>query len=110
MKWSDRSLSRPYRFFLRNWWVMVFLVLSWVFYLHELEKKKVRLTQLQQKKSRWEGEKKQALNEQWELNLRKQSQDDSESLELILKEKLGVIEPGEIKVVFESMEYGLAPQ
>lgn len=102
--WNERSFSRPYRFFLRNWWVIAFFALAWVFYLHDLEKKKIRLMQLQQKKAYWEAEKCRARNERQELTLRKESQEDCESLELILKEKLGVIEPGEIKVIFEPVK------
>ena len=101
---NDRSFSRSYRFFLRNWWVIAFFALAWVFYLHDLEKKKNRLMQLHQKKIRWEAKKKQALEKQQELYLRRDSQDDPESLELILREKLGVIEPGEIKVIFEPIK------
>lgn len=101
MRWRDRHLFRPYRFFLRNWWVVVFCVLTWVFYLGGLEKKKGSLMWLYEKKERFERKKEEALVEGRRLLLRKQCQNDPEWLELVLKEKLGVVLKDEIKVVYD---------
>ena len=55
---------------------------------------------LREQKAKLQREKKSALALREILTLRANSYQDPESLELALKERLGVIEPGEVKVIF----------
>ena len=97
-------LHRPsyiHRFFFRNWWVIAFIVMAWALYLQARHNKNQLLVRLTEKEEFLIQEKKEALEEREELLMRKQSQEDPDWMELVLKEKLGVVSEGEVKIVFE---------
>ena len=96
-----RRLSYIHRFFFRNWWVIAFIVMAWALYLQALHNKKQLLARLTAKAEFLRRDKKEATQEREELLMRKQSQEDPDWMELVLKEKLGVVSEGEVKIVFK---------
>lgn len=100
MSKSALTQLRRYRFFFKNWWVAFFLTALWMTYLHSFDKKKEQLAVLLDKQANLQREKKSALALREILTVRAHSYQDPESLELVLKERLGVVEPGEVKVIF----------
>jgi len=86
---------------LRNWWVIVFVVMAWSIYLQAIHKKNRLVFKLEEKASSLEMRRSMAQGEKEELLLRMQSHDDPEWIELVLKEKLGAVPEGQIKVVFQ---------
>ncbi len=98
------NLSRlPYihRFLLKNWWVIVFIVMAGAIYLQAYHNKHMLVKYLKSKVERLSTEQALALKEREELIVRKKSWGDPDSVELILKEKLGLVAEGEQKVIFE---------
>lgn len=89
----------PY-FLLRNWWVIAFVVMAWAVYLQAIHTKNRLVVKLEEKVNVFEKAHASAVAERKELLLRMQSQDDPEWMELVLKEKLGVVPEGQVKVVF----------
>lgn len=88
-------------FLIRNWWVIVFLLMGWGIYLQSVHKKNIQIASLKEKVQRLSEEKNRALEKQADLILRIKSQDDPDYLEMVLKERLGVVAEGETKVVFK---------
>jgi len=86
---------------LRNWWVIAFILMTWAFYLQAIHKKNRLMIKLEEKAQVLNQACLLARGEKEELLLRMQSQDDPEWMELVLKEKLGVVPEGQIKVVFQ---------
>ncbi len=86
---------------LRNWWVIAFIAMVGAVYVQAMHKKNRDLYALQEKVERLTLAKTAALEEKEELLLRMDAKEDPEWLELVLKEKLGVVAKGEVKVVFE---------
>jgi plasmid replication initiation protein len=86
---------------LRNWWVIAFILMAWAFYLQAMHKKNRLMVKLEEKVQVLDKARAEARAEKEELLLRMQSQDDPEWMELVLKEKLGVVPEGQIKVVFQ---------
>ena len=88
------------KFFLKNWWVIAFIVMAFALYLQAFHNKNQLAYKLSQKNDLLEKEKTKALTENKELLSRKEGYSDVNQVELILKEKLGVVAEGEVKVVF----------
>ena len=88
-------------YLLKNWWVIVFVLMAWGLYLQAIHKKNRLVVKLEEKVHMIEKARALAEAEKEELLLRTQSQDDPEWMELVLKEKLGVVPEGQTKVVFE---------
>jgi len=86
---------------LKNWWVIVFLLMTWSIYLQAIHKKNQLVFKLEERVALLEKGRREAREENEALLLRMQSQDDPEWMELVLKEKLGVVPEGQIKVVFQ---------
>lgn len=86
---------------LKNWWVIVFILMAGALYLQAIHKKNSLMVKLEEKVQVLDKARSKAQAEKEELLLRMQSQDDPEWMELVLKEKLGVVPEGQIKVVFE---------
>lgn len=91
-----------YRLVKDNLWVLLFLLVLTTFYVKEIKEKQTRMLYLEEEKKRWESEKILATEKQKELELRLNSQEDPASIELILREKLGVARRFERKVYFLS--------
>lgn len=96
----DRS-SKAHRFFLQNWWVIAFIVMAWAVFLQAFHNKNELRAKLTDKAHFLTKEKAVALQEREELICRVQSQEDPDWMELVLKERLGVVSEGETKIVFE---------
>lgn len=92
---------RWYRTFLKNWWVVAFIFMTFGFYLQAIHQKNLLVKTLQERVGYLSQEIRKAQEENEELRLRIQSWDDPEWIELVLKEHLGVAQEGETKVVFE---------
>ncbi|MDN3508550.1 MAG: hypothetical protein P0S93_00715 [Candidatus Neptunochlamydia sp.] len=87
--------------FLKNWWVIAFVLMAYGFYLQAIHKKNRLVKALQERVDHLSQAKREGEEEKEELVLRIQSQEDPEWLELVLKANLGVTGEGELKVVFE---------
>lgn len=88
------------RFILRYWYVVACCAMSFAFYLQATYQKKILLVTLQRKKEALQVAKERALAEREQLQLRLQSEEDPLFMELVLKERLGVVSEEEIKVLF----------
>jgi len=89
------------QFLLKNWWVIAFVLMAGAIYTQAIHKKNQLLATLKEKVETLNDTKVQQLERKQQLLLRIQSQEDPDFIELLLKEKLGVIEQGELKVVFQ---------
>jgi len=89
------------RTLLKNWWVIVFMLMAWSFYVQAMHKKNHLVVKLEERVRVLTLGCEQAQKEREELLLRIQSQDDQEWMELVLKERLGVVPEGQVKVVFQ---------
>jgi len=87
--------------FFKNWWVIAFVLMAYGFYLQAIHKKNHLAKILKERAYDLSQAKRKAMETKEELLLRIQSQEDPDFVELVLKEKLGVVSEGEIKVVFE---------
>ncbi|MCB1110652.1 MAG: hypothetical protein KDK64_06680 [Chlamydiia bacterium] len=85
----------------KNWWVVAFVLMAGAIYLQAIHKKNQRLAALKEKVETLAAAKIVALERKEELLLRLGSQHDPDFIELVLKEKLGVLAEGETKVVFQ---------
>jgi hypothetical protein len=89
------------QFLLKNWWVIAFVLMAGAIYIQAIHKKNQLFATLKEKVETLNDTKVQQLERKQQLLLRIQSQEDPDFIELLLKEKLGVIEEGELKVVFQ---------
>ena len=87
-------------FFLKNWWVGAFVLMAVALYVQALYQKNQLASLLENKACMLKEEKKRAMKEKEQLMLRLKSEDDPEWALLVLKQKLGVVEEGETKVIF----------
>jgi len=94
MKLFPRILSH-------NWWVIVFILMFGAFYLQALHKKNCLMIKMGEKVKELNQAYSLAEAEKEELLSRVCNRDDPEWMELVLKEKLGVVSEGQIKVVFQ---------
>lgn len=89
------------RFLLRNWWVVIFNLMVWAVFFQALHKKNCLVVRLEEKVHALNKASTLAQEEKKELLLRIHSQEDLEWMELVLKEKLGVVPEGQVKMVFK---------
>lgn len=91
----------PQRHFLsRSWWVIAFVALCGVLYLHGVRQKNITYQEMEGRLQTLELEKTLALAEQEELLLQIQSQSDPAWVEMVLKRNLGLVPQGQTKVYF----------
>ena len=88
------------KFFIKNGWVIVFIVMAFALYLQAFHNKNQLVDKLSTKIDFLEKEKTKALLENQELFMQKERHCDHTQMELILKERLGVVAEDEVKVVF----------
>lgn len=88
-------------FFARNWWVALFILLSYLVYSQGVQKKKATLYDLEKRYHELETEKLLALELQDELRLQVRSQNDPAWIEMTLIKGLGLVPDGQRKVYFE---------
>ena len=94
---KDKVLS----FFLTNWWVGAFILMAVALYAQALYQKNQLASLLQKKAEHLKKEKELAIRDQEQLKLRIKSEEDPEWALLVLKQRLGVVEEGETKVIFQ---------
>ncbi len=97
---SQREKTRIFSFFWENWWVLTFTFLAFALYFQSLYYKNSLIFDLKNRIFHLNQVKEIAIQEREDLLLHLQSQDDPEWIELVLKERLGLVEEGEVKVVF----------
>lgn len=90
--------------FHRYGWMMLFWAACFLFYSHAMHKKSGVCSDLKGKIRELEGVKQQALYEREELALQIQSQGDPDWIEMVLKQRLGVVPDGQMKVYFKKEE------
>ena len=95
------SLRHSQRHWLqRNWWVIAFIALCGVLYLHGVRQKNIAYQEMTARLQKLETEKALAISEQEELLLQIQSQSDPAWVEMVLKRNLGLVPDGQTKVYF----------
>lgn len=88
--------------FLKYWWVIAIILVSYMIYSQSLQKKIWAHTQLLSTLSNLEQAKISALEEREDLLLKLDSFSDSEWIQLTLMQKLGVVPEGKVKIHFQS--------
>ncbi|MBS0648355.1 MAG: hypothetical protein JSS10_03910 [Verrucomicrobia bacterium] len=86
----------------RNWWVMVFIGLCALVYLHAMRQKDHSFQEMAVSLRALEKEKAEVLTQQEELLLQIHSQSDSAWVEMVLKANLGMVPEGQTKVYFKN--------
>lgn len=84
----------------RSWWVIAFVALCGVLYLHGVRQKDITFQEMAGRFRILEAEKALALAEQEYLLVQIQSQSDPAWIEMILKRNLGLVPEGQTKVYF----------
>jgi hypothetical protein len=97
---SPRYPSTQRHWLHRNWWVIAFVALCAVLYLHGVRQKNIAYQEMAGRLQILEKEKARILTEQEELLLQIQSQSDSAWVEMVLKRNLGLVPEGQTKVYF----------
>jgi len=90
-----------YTFFLRCWWTILILLLSYAFYLHGMHKKKQMHATLRAKAELLESQLCAAVEKREDLLLQINSQSDPAWTEMLLKKHLGMVPSGQTKVYFQ---------
>lgn len=99
---SHRKRGKSFDFLLKNWWVGAFIAMAFALYTQSSYQKKQLTSLLERKIALLKAEKKKAIQEKDYLLLRLKSEEDPEWTLLVLKQKLGVVEEGEAKVIFST--------
>jgi hypothetical protein len=89
-----------HRWLHRSWWVIVFVALCSVLYLHAMRQKEASYKEMMSRLEILQQEKVLAQAQQEELLLQIQSQSDPAWVELVLKRNLGMVPEGQTKVYF----------
>lgn len=84
----------------QNWWVIAFVALCGVLYLHGIRQKNLSYQEMSGRLQTLEEEKAVALAQQDELLLQIQSQSDPAWIEMVLQRNLGLVPEGQSKVYF----------
>lgn len=84
-----------------SWWVIIFLLAIFFLYDQAHAKCERELFRLKEKANLLHLQKQDALSHLSELELRKASQEDPLWIELLLREKLGLVGENETKVLFQ---------
>lgn len=85
----------------RSWWILLFLILSYSFYTHAMQKKAGETSFLKAQFDYLTQEKELALQEREDLVLQINSHNDSAWIELTLIKELGLVPEGVQKVYFK---------
>ncbi len=93
--------STLYIFFLRCWWTILIILLSYALYLHGMHKKKQMHLTLKAKVEVLENQLCAALEKREDLLLQINSQSDPAWTEILLKKHLGMVPSGQTKVYFK---------
>lgn len=91
-------------FFIRSWWVILFVLGCYVCYEHGLKKKDNDFAKLQLHYFDLQKKKKFLLLQQEELSRQVNSQSDPAWVELVLMKGLGLTPEGQTKVLFTSQK------
>lgn len=86
----------------RHWWVMVFVGLCAVFYLHAMREKDHAFQEMTVSLHTLEKAKAEVVAQQEELLLQIHSQSDPAWVEMVLKANLGMVPEGQTKVYFKN--------
>lgn len=87
--------------FIRSWWVILFLLISYVGYDMGIKKRNRAIFDMKFKYDNLLKEKYLMLNQKEDLQLRLQSQSDPAWIEMVLMKELGVVPENKIKVHFK---------
>ncbi|CCB89326.1 hypothetical protein [Simkania negevensis] len=98
---ARESKGKILSFFLTNWWIGAFILMAIALYAQALYQKNQLASLLQKKAELLKKEKELAIRDQEQLKLRIKSEEDPEWALLVLKQRLGVVEEGETKVIFK---------
>lgn len=93
--------NRFFSFFRRFGWMLLFWGACFAFYSHAMREKTRVCFELQGKIQDLELTKTLSLEEQGELTLQIQSQGDADWVEMVLKQRLGMVPEGYTKVYFK---------
>lgn len=96
--------SRLWEYFHRYGWITLFGVVCFAFYSHAMHKKSQVCLELRSKILDLESLKISVKSEQEHLAMQIQSQNDPEWIEMVLKQRLGVVPEGQMKVYFKRDE------
>ncbi len=97
---SQVSKKSAFAFLLKNWWVGVLITMGIAIHVQALDRKNQCIRALENKVVFLKEEKSRALEKKEQLKIRTQMFDDPEWMLLVLKQRLGLVEEGEIKVIF----------
>ncbi|WP_420422530.1 hypothetical protein [Simkania sp.] len=98
---ARESKGKVLSFLLTNWWVGAFMLMAVALYAQALYQKNQLASLLTKKAELLKKEKELATRDQEQLELRIKSEEDPEWALLVLKQRLGVVEEGETKVIFQ---------
>lgn len=84
-----------------SWWVIIFLLVSFIGYDISIKKKDKAVYDLKQKLICFKLEKEEVLKSKQDLSARVKSQSDPLWIEQVLMKELGVVPENQIKVRFE---------
>lgn len=84
-----------------SWWVILFLLLLFFIYDQAMQRRKQEEAALKNKYEQLLAQKNTFLQELEDLTIRKNSQGEKAWIEMVLKEKLGLVEENQIKVIFQ---------
>lgn len=87
--------------FVKSWWVILFLLISFIGYDIGIKKRNNSLNELKFKYDNLLKEKQVVLNKKEDLLLRLNSQSDPAFIEMVLMKELGVVPENKIKVHFK---------
>ena len=85
---------------IRSWWVFLFLLLFYLGFDQALKKKNQDIARLHERILNLQQERFIAIDEQEDLQLRLQSQNDSDWVAMVLIRELGLVPKGKVKVHF----------
>lgn len=89
------------QFFLRCWWMILFLLFCYGCYLHGMEAKRKNLQELEKKSAFLKQQLQVAQQEQSGLLQEIESQSDPAWTEMLMIKRLGMVPSGQVKVYFE---------
>lgn len=104
-KQNTAQIRRPFvqpTWLHRHWWVMVFVGLCAVFYLHAMRQKDHAFQEMTVSLRTLEKAKAEVVAQQEELLLQIHSQSDPAWVEMVLKANLGMVPEGQTKVYFKN--------
>lgn len=93
-----------FKVILRSWWVVVFLLFSYVTYSQLITEKNLELEELKCRCYQLDLKKKMEIKTQENLLARVEAQKDPAFIELLLMEELGVVPDGQMKVCFRKKD------